>query len=61
MIYLVTVVLVIISYFIGKADGVSEGEGKSDDLKYYLYAPQIDLYEQGFKDGERRLKERLFK
>lgn len=60
MIYIVSIILIVIAYHIGKCEGFSAGESESNDRKYYLYAPQIDSYEQGYKDGVRETKEKYF-
>lgn len=60
MVYIISFILIVIAYHLGKFFGAGEGESKSNDLHYYLYAPQIDSYEQGYKDGVRHTKEKLF-
>lgn len=60
MFYIISFLLIIIAYHLGKFFGIGEGESKTYKLHYYLYAPQIDKYEQGFKDGEQKTQERFF-
>lgn len=60
MFYIIAFFLMVVSYFMGKLQGESEGRSSTEATHYFLYAPQIDSYEQGFKDGERKTKEKLF-
>ena len=58
MIYIISFVLIIISYYIGKSIGKVEGESRTEDTLYYLYEPQIDLYDKGYKKGVLDTKEK---
>lgn len=57
--YVIGIILIVISYFVGKSKGEAEGYGEAEDRYYYLSEPQIDLFEKGYKKGVKDTKDKL--
>lgn len=59
MVYVIGIILIIFSYYVGKSTGKVEGYDKAEDTYYYLSEPQIDLFEKGYKKGVKDTKDKL--
>lgn len=48
----IAVLLIVISYFIGKATGYLAGEKSVEELYYFVHKPDIQGYDVGFRRGK---------